>query len=171
MGHSTTYHRRAGYAMGCPYVVAGEVGRTWEKNLVGSIFFISARENISRSQWLLDNFEDTGGWCLMTRIYLRVEVQDTVDVVHPKTYPFSTLHIIWVNCKYLSQSSQPMSLLFSYLDSVRHSLFIELCREQVFLYGSRENQPKVFSLWFFTFFNNTHFHIDFTWNLTILWLA
>ena len=39
----------------------------------------------------------------------------------------------------LSQLSQTMSILFSYLNSVRHNLVIELCREQIvffFFHGS-----------------------------------
>ena len=52
----------------------------------------------------------------------------TMDGVQPKTSPFSTSHPIWVNYKVVSQLSQPISLLFSYLNSARHYLVIELCR-------------------------------------------
>ena len=52
--------------------------------------------------------------------------------------------------------------LFSYLNIARHNLVIELCREQVYFYGSRENQPKVFRHIFFAFFNIAHFHIYFS---------
>ena len=46
------------------------------------------------------------------------------DVVQPKTYPFSTRHLILVNYKVLIQSSQPISLSFSYLYSARQNLVI-----------------------------------------------
>ena len=46
------------------------------------------------------------------------------DGFHPKTPPFSTRNLILVNYKVLSQLSQPISLLFSYLNSVRHNLVI-----------------------------------------------
>ena len=54
------------------------------------------------------------------------------DRFHPKTTPFSTRHLILVNYEVLSQLYQPMSHLFSYLNSVRHNSVIELCREQIF---------------------------------------
>ena len=41
---------------------------------------------------------------------------------------------------------------------------------KLFLNSSRENQLTVFSLWIFLIFNNAHFHIYFSWELTILWL-
>ena len=44
-----------------------------------------------------------------------------------------------------------MSLLFSYLNSVRYNLVVELCRE-----GSREKSLKVFLLWFFLLFPIMH---------------
>ena len=53
-----------------------------------------------------------------------------IDVVQPKTSPFSTRHLILVKYNFLSQLYQPISLLFSYLNSERHNLVIELCREQ-----------------------------------------
>ena len=49
-----------------------------KKILIGSIFVISAGEDVAPSQWLLYNFEDTGGWCSIPSIYLKVKVQDTV---------------------------------------------------------------------------------------------
>ena len=54
------------------------------------------------------------------------------DVVQLKTPPFSTRHLILVNYKVLSQLSQPIFLSFSYLNSARHNLVIELCREEFF---------------------------------------
>ena len=54
----------------------------------------------------------------------------THDMVQTKTPPFSTRHLIWVNYKVLSQLSQPISLLFSYLNSARHNIVIELCCEK-----------------------------------------
>ena len=50
--------------MGYPYVAAGEVGGTWLKILVGSIFVIGAGENVAPSQGLFDKFEDPGGLVL-----------------------------------------------------------------------------------------------------------
>ena len=52
----------------------------------------------------------------------------TEDVFQTKTSPFSTHHIILVHYKVLGQVSQPISLLFSYLNSAQHDLVIELCR-------------------------------------------
>ena len=46
--------------MGFPSVDAVEVGGTWQKILIGSIYVISAGENFAPSQWLFDKFEDTG---------------------------------------------------------------------------------------------------------------
>ena len=95
------------------------------------------------------------------------------DVVQPKTSPFSTCHLIWVNYKVLSELSQPISLSNSHLNSARHNLVIEFCREKfiyLFFYGSRENQLEVFLLCLFCFFNNAHSQIYFFWELTILWL-
>ena len=57
----------------------------------------------------------------------RVPTQDT---------PFSTRNIIGVNNEVLSQLSQPMYILFSYLNSVQHNSVIELCHEQIFFHGS-----------------------------------
>ena len=53
---------------------------------------------------------------------------------HPKTSPFSTRHIICVNCEFLSQLYQPIYLAFSYLNGVRHNSDIELCREQILFF-------------------------------------
>ena len=43
------------------------------------------------------------------------------DVVQPKTTPFYTCHQIWVNYKILSQLSQPISIVFSSLNSAQQS--------------------------------------------------
>ena len=48
------------------------------------------------------------------------------DWVQPKTSPFSTRHIHSMNYKVLSKLSQPIPLLFSYLNSARHNSVIEL---------------------------------------------
>ena len=45
-----------------------------------------------------------------------------LDRFHPQTSPFSTRHIIWLNYEVSSQLSQPMSILFSYLNSVLQNL-------------------------------------------------
>ena len=78
------------------------------------------------------------------------------DGFQPKTSHFSTRHLIWVNNEVLSQLSQPMSLLFYYLNSVRHNSVIELCSEKnkfnFVSYGSRENNLKFFRYEFFCFF-------------------
>ena len=50
------------------------------------------------------------------------------DGVHPKTSPFSTPNLIWVNYKVLSQLSQLIFVLFLYLNSALHNLVIKLCR-------------------------------------------
>ena len=50
------------------------------------------------------------------------------DRVYPKTFPFYTQHLIWVNYKFVSQLYQPTLVSFSYLNSSRHNLVIELCR-------------------------------------------
>ena len=47
----------------------------------------------------------------------------------PKTFPFSTHDIIWVNYQFISQRSQIIFLSFSYLNSARQISIIELCRE------------------------------------------
>ena len=64
----------------------------------------------------------------------------SIDGFQPNTSPFSTHHLIWVNYEVLSRISQPMSILFSYLNNARRNSFIELCRKQNFnyFYGSRE---------------------------------
>ena len=49
------------------------------------------------------------------------------DGFQPKTSPFSTYHLIRVNYKVLSQLSQSVFLFFSYFNSARHNLAIELC--------------------------------------------
>ena len=50
------------------------------------------------------------------------------DRVQPKTPPFSTRNLIWVNYKVVSPLSQPILLSFLYLNSARHNLVIILCR-------------------------------------------
>ena len=83
----------------------------------------------------------------------------SIDGFHPKTSPFSTRHLIWVNYEVLSQLSQPMSILFSYLNSVRHNPTIELCRDQffVFFYGPWKKELKFVLLWTFLIFSIMHF--------------
>ena len=49
------------------------------------------------------------------------------DGVQPKMSQFSKRHLFWVNYKVVSQLSQPIFLSFSYLNSPRHNLVIELC--------------------------------------------
>ena len=118
--------------------------------------------------WISRVYFPVTKWTSVTSIYLSISSSDpstkseisgviwqvTPDVVQPKTPPFSTCHLIWVNCKVLSQLSQPIYLLFSYLNIARHNLVIGLCCEQFnfLFYVSRENQPKVFSLYIFCFF-------------------
>ena len=53
----------------------------WEeldKNPCWFNFFIGAGENVAPSQWLLNRFEDTGGWCSIPCIDLKVKVKYTV---------------------------------------------------------------------------------------------
>ena len=57
------------------------------------------------------------------------------DRVQPKTSPFSTRHLILLNYKGVSQLSQPILLSFSYLNSARQNLVIELCRAIEILNG------------------------------------
>ena len=52
--------------------------------------------------------------------------KDLLDRVQPKTSPFSTRHLIWVNYKVVSQLAQPI-LSFLHLNNARHNLVIELC--------------------------------------------
>ena len=54
--------------------------------------------------------------------------QSSIDRFQPETSPFSTRYLIWVNYNVVSQLSQPTFVSFSYLNSVRHNLVIELCR-------------------------------------------
>ena len=72
-------------------------------------------------------------------------LQKVFDVVQTKTSPFSTGHFIWVNYKVFSQLYHPILLQFSYLNSARHNLVIELCREH-FL-----RVPEKINLKFFRF--------------------
>ena len=58
----------------------------------------------------------------------------TMHMVQPNNSPFSTHHLISVNYKVLSQFYQPISILFLYVDSARHNLVTELCRDQLFLF-------------------------------------
>ena len=51
----------------------------------------------------------------------------THDGVQPKTSPFSTRHLIWVNYKVVSKLSQPIFISFSYLNRAQHNSVIELC--------------------------------------------
>ena len=53
----------------------------------------------------------------------------TLDGFQPKTSPFSIRHLILVIYKVVSQSSEPIFFSFSFLNSTRHNLVIELCRE------------------------------------------
>ena len=50
-----------------------------------------------------------------------------VNRVHPKTFPFSTRHLVFENYEVVSQLSQPMFLSFSYLNSVQHNIVIGFC--------------------------------------------
>ena len=71
----------------------------------------------------------------------------------------------------LSQLYQPIYLSFSYLNSVRHNLVIELCREQFFSFFT---VPEKIIWSFFgmvLFLNNALFHHYFSLELTILCLT
>ena len=59
--------------------------------------------------------------------------------------------------KIVSQIFQLIYLSFSYLNSVRHFLGIELCCEQIY----SKSTFSFFALDFLAFFNNAHFHIYF----------
>ena len=74
---------------------------------------------------------NSSGWFVINSgIFLIgfILMEFTWDGVHPKTPPFSTSHLIWVNYKVVSQLSQPVFVSFLYLNSGRHNLVIELCR-------------------------------------------
>ena len=75
--------------------------------------------------------------------------------------PFSTCHLIWVNYEVLSQLSQPMPLLFSYLNSVQHNSVIELCREQIVFGLVPEENNLNFFRYFFCFFQYCTFSLLF----------
>ena len=77
----------------------------------------------------------------------------------PKTSPFSTRHLIWVNYEVLSQLFQPRALLFSYLNSARHNSVIELCPEQFFdfFYVVLEKNNLKFFAMVFLLFSIMHF--------------
>ena len=62
-----------------------------------------------------------------TKVFTCTPGQMLYDGVQPKTPPFSTRHLIWVNDKVVSQLFQPIYLSFLYLNSVGHNLVIELC--------------------------------------------
>ena len=87
--------------------------------------------------------------------------------------PFSTHHLIWVNYKLLSQLFPLIYRAFPYLNSVRHFqalncvvgnflLFCSTVLEKINLKSYRHDS--------FAYFNNAHFHIYFSLELTILWL-
>ena len=105
---------------------------------------------------------------------IRFSTRFTIDGVQPKTPPFSTRHLIWVKWKVLSQLFQLIYLLFLYLNSVRHFSVIEFCREQfayfIFSRFQRKSTYSFFAMDLLAFFNNTHFHIYFSWELTIFWI-
>ena len=77
------------------------------------------------------------------------------DRVQPKTSPFSTCHIIWVNYKVGSQSFQLIYLSLSYLNGVRHFSFIEVCRDLfyfiLFLRFQRKSTKTFFAVDFLAF--------------------
>ena len=86
--------------------------------------------------------------------------------VQPKTSPFYTRHLIWANYKVASQLFKLIYLEFSYLNNVRHFSGIELCHEQKNLRLQRKSTYSFFAMDFLAFFNNAHFHIYFSWELT-----
>ena len=95
-----------------------------------------------------------------------------IDRFQTKTSPFSTHHLILVNYKVVSQFFQLVFLSFSYLNSVQHFSVVELCRENFLLFStvSEKINLQFFAMDFLAFFNNAHFHIYLSWELTILWL-
>ena len=94
--------------------------------------------------------------------------------VQPKPPPFSTRHLIWLNYKVVSQLFQLIYLAFSYLNIVRHFPGTELCRDNfISLFSTVLEKINLhfFAMDFLAFFNNAHFNIYFSWELTILWLT
>ena len=81
------------------------------------------------------------------------------DVIQSKTSPFSVHRFIWLNYTFLGQLSQPISLLFSYLNSVLHNLVIELCHEKKKSRAPEKNNLNFFlygSFWFFQWCTFSH---------------
>ena len=64
--------------------------------------------------------------------------------------PFFTRHLILVNYAFLSQFSQPMSILFSYLKTVRHNSVIDLfCdQEQLLFFMVSFKKNSLFAMFF-----------------------
>ena len=54
----------------------------------------------------------------------------------------------WSELRILSRLSQTMSLLFSYLNSVRNNSVIELCREQNIFMIPEKSNLKCFAIYF-----------------------
>ena len=81
------------------------------------------------------------------------------DGFQPKTSPFSTCHLIWVNHEVLIQLSPPMSILFSYLNNVRQNSVIELCLENIFCFflWFLEKRTSSFFTMVFLLFSIMHF--------------
>ena len=69
---------------------------------------------------------------LLYTIYYLLYVYTLYDEVQPKTYPFSTRHLIWVNYKVVSQLFQIMYLACLYINSARPFSYIEFFHEQKF---------------------------------------
>ena len=108
------------------------------------------------------------GWIGIISFYRSFVLRDRLQ---PKTSHFYTRHLLRVNCKIVSQLSQPMFLSFSYLNIARHNLVIELCRALIFLN---------FCIWLYSklaysfvanellaLFNNAKFHFYYSRELSV----
>ena len=94
------------------------------------------------------------------------------DVVQPKMSPFSVRHLILVKFKVWSQLYQLIYLAFSYLKIVYEIVLALNCVVSNFIFFTvpEKINLKFFRYDFFAFFNNAHFDIYFSWEITILWL-
>ena len=64
--------------MVCPSVDAVEVRGTWKKSLLVQFFSLVQGETLLLASDYLISLKIGGGWCLMPRLDLKLEVQDTV---------------------------------------------------------------------------------------------
>ena len=71
-----------------------------------------------------------------------------IDKVQPKTYPFSTRHLIWVNYKFVSQLYQPIFDSFSYLNIARQKFrhWIVSCTKNILIFVLRLFSELTYSL-------------------------